>query len=216
MRGVRGAVGLALIWLGACAPTAQDRVRDYNEDGLNLFRHGAYDKAAESFEAAIALEPGDPALLYNAGRCYDHTGDAAKAERYYTACLQKAPNHAGCRNALAALMLRQARRDEATRLIEGWLVSQPKLAAAHAAHGCLLRQLGDLPAAKSRLEEALRLDPHDTRARVELGLVWEAMGRPEFALVCYERALDEDPQQDEVIGRLNRLQAQGVKPPLPD
>src|SRR5437764_11832527 len=98
MRGVRAAVGLALIWLGACAPTNQDRVRDYNEDGLHLFRHGEYAKAAESFEAAIALEPGDPALLYNAGRCYDHAGDPARAERYYTACLQKAPNHAGCRN----------------------------------------------------------------------------------------------------------------------
>src|SRR5437588_5963060 len=120
MRPVWAVVGLALIGVGACAPTSQDRVREYNEDGLHLFRQGAYDKAAESFEAAIALAPGDPALLYNAGRCHDHAGDAAKAERYYTACLQKAPNHAGCRNGLAALMLRQARRDEATRLIEGW------------------------------------------------------------------------------------------------
>src|SRR5262249_54212987 len=83
------------------------------------------------------------------------------------------------------------------------------------AHGCLLHQLGDLPAAKLRLEQARELDPHDIRALVELGLVWEAMGQPDRALDCYQRALDEDPHQDDVIGRVNRLQAQGVKRPLP-
>src|SRR5207302_5784516 len=66
MRWVRGAVGLALIWLGACAPTAQDRVRDYNEDGLHLYRHGAYEKEAQSIEAALAMEPGVVGLVYNA------------------------------------------------------------------------------------------------------------------------------------------------------
>src|SRR5262249_10865067 len=151
-----------------CAPTAQERVRDYNEDGLHLYRQGAYDKAAQSFEAAIALEPSDAALLYNAGRCHDRAGGGARAQQFYTPCLQKAPNNAGARSGLAALMLRQGRRDEATHMIEGWLASQPKLAAAHAADGILLHQLGDLPSAKLRLEEALRLDPHDMRALVEL------------------------------------------------
>jgi len=216
MRPVWAAVGLALIGVGACAPTSQDRVREYNEDGLQLFRQGAYDKAAETFEAAIALEPGDPALLFNAARCYDRAGNAAKAEQYYNTCLQKAPNHAGSRNGLAALLLRQGRRDEATHMIEGWLASQPTLGAAHTAHGILLHQFGDLPAAKLRLEEARRLDPHDARALVELGLVWEGLGSPERALDCYERALDEDPHLDEVADRLHRLQAQGVKRPLPD
>jgi tetratricopeptide (TPR) repeat protein len=216
MRWVWGAVGLALIWLGGCAPTAQDRVRDYNEDGLNLYRHGVYDKAAESFEAALALEPGDAGLLYNAAQCYDRTGNPARAEQYYNACLQRAPNHAGGRNALATLMVRQGRRDEAVTMIEGWLAGQPKLAAAYAADGCLRHQLGDLPSAKLRLEQALELDPHDTRALVELGLVYEALQRPERSLVLYERALAEAPGQEEVAGRLQRLQAQGVKRPRPE
>lgn len=216
MRWVWGAAGLALIWLGACAPTAQDRVRDYNDDGMHLYRQGAYAKAAESFEAALALEPGDASLLYNAGQCHERAGNAAKAEQYYNACLQKAPNHPACRNGLAALMVRQGRRDEAVRMVEGWLASQPRLAAAYAADGCLRHQFGDLPAAKLRLEQALELDPHDTRALVELGLVYEALQRPDRALVLYERALDEDPRQDEVADRLRRLQAQGVKRPRPE
>jgi Tfp pilus assembly protein PilF len=216
MRWLRRAAALALIWLGGCAPTSQDRVRDYNEDGLHLYRQGAYDQAAQTFEAALALEPGDAALLYNAGQCYDRAGDAARAESYYKACLQKAPNHAACRNALAGLMVRHGRRDDAVNMVEGWLASQPKLAAAYAADGCLRHQLGDLPAAKLRLEQALELDPHDRRALIELGLVYEALQRPERSLVLYERALDEDPHQDEVAARLRRLQEQGVKRPRPD
>jgi tetratricopeptide (TPR) repeat protein len=216
MRWLCGAVVLPLIWLAGCAPTAQERLRDYNDDGLSLFRHGSYDQAAQSFEAALALQPGDAQLLYNAGQCYDRTGNAAKAEQYYNACLQKSPNHAGCHTGLAALMLRQGRRDEAVGLIEGWLTSQPRLAAAYAADGCLLHELGDLPSAKLRLEQALELDPHDTRALVELGLVYEALQRPERSLVLYERALAEDPQQDDIAARLHRLEAQGVKRPLPE
>jgi tetratricopeptide (TPR) repeat protein len=216
MRWGWGAAGLALIWLGGCAPTAQDRVRDYNEDGLQLYRHGDYGRAAESFEAAITLQPGDATLLYNAGQCYDQASNSAKAESYYNACLQKSPNHAGCRNALAALMLRQGRRDEATQMVEAWLASQPKLAAAHAADGVLRHQLGDLPSAKLRLEEALRLDPHDSRALVELGLVYEALQRPDRSLVLYERARDEDPGQADISQLLRRLNALGVNRPLPE
>jgi tetratricopeptide (TPR) repeat protein len=194
----------------------QDRVRDYNDDGVHLFRNGQYDKAAESFEAALALQPGDVSLLYNAGQCYDRAGNAAKAEQYYETCLQRSPNHAGCHNGLAALMLRQGQRDQAVNLIEGWLVNQPKLAAAYAADGILLHQLGDLPVAKLRLEQALELDPHDKQALVELGLVYEALQRPDRSLVLYERALAEDPQQQDITARVQRLQSQGVKRPLPE
>jgi tetratricopeptide (TPR) repeat protein len=216
MRWLWGAIGLALMGVVGCETTSADRVREYNEDGLQLFRQGTYDKAAESFEAAIALQPSDPALLFNVARCYDRTGNASKAEQEYNLCLHNAPNHAGCRNALTALLLRQGRREEATHMVEGWLASQPELAAAHTAHGVLLHQLGDLPAAKLRLEEARRLDPHDTRALVELGSVWEALGAPDRALDCYQRALDDDPHLDEVADHIHRLQAQGIKRPLPD
>ena len=208
MRWLGAAIGLALLGVGGCASTSEDRVREYNEDGLQLYRQGAYDKAAESFEAAIALEPSDPTLLFNAARCYDKSGNATKAEQYYNTCLQKAPNDAGCRNGLASLMLRQGRRDDAMHMVEGWLAGQPQLAAAHTAHGILLHQFGDLPAAKLRLEEARRLDSHDTRALVELGQVWEALGAGS-RLDCYERALDDNPHLDDVAARCINFSARG-------
>ena len=39
---------------------------------------------------------------------------------------------------------------------------------------------------------------------------------PERALVLYERALDRDPRQAELVGRVNALRAKRVGKPQPD
>jgi Tfp pilus assembly protein PilF len=216
MRRLWWLAGLFLLGPAGCAPTAQDRLRDYNADGLHLYRQGAYAQAAESFEAALALAPDDPSLLYNTAQSHDRAGDAARAERHYTACLQRDANHGAARHGLAALMVRTGRQDEAARMVEDWLSREPERADAYAVDGWLWHQAGDLPRAQARLHQALERDPHNARALVELGLVYEALRRPERALVLYERALARDPNQPDVAERLRRLQSQGVKRPRPD
>src|SRR5262249_30898092 len=181
-----------------------------------LFQRGDYANARESFQAALALQPEDPALLYNVGRCYARQGDFTKAERCYRACLERSPDHAECRHALSALLVRDGRGAEATRMVKAWLASSPKLAAAHAEDGWLWFQAGDLPRAQACLQEALEIDPHDHTARLELARVYEAMQRRDRAIVLYERLLDHDPHQPEVVRRLNQLRAQGAGRPRPD
>lgn len=210
-----GPIILTLIFTG-CTASIPERVRDYNEDGVHLFQTGDYGNARESFQAALALRPEDADLLYNVGRCYDRQGDPAKAERFYTACLQHSVNHADCRHALAALLVREGRGAEATQMVQDWLAREPKRAAAHAEDGWLWFQSGDLPRAQQRLQEALEMDPHDRRALLELARVFEAMQRPERAVVLYERLLQQDPRQTEVARRVSQLQAQGAGRPRPD
>ncbi len=216
MRRVGWLVGLTFLLPAGCAPAGQERVREYNADGLHLFAHGNYAHAAETFEAALALQPGDPDLLYNAARSHDRAGRAARAEELYNACLRHDANHAASRHGLAALMVRQGRRDEAVRATEEWLARAPRLSGPYALDGWLWHDAGDLPRAQARLQQALDLDPRDGHALVELALVYEALQRPERALVLYERALEQTPNQPEVAQRLQRLQAQGVKRPRPD
>lgn len=206
----------AALCLGGCADTTQERVRAYNEDGVHLFQHGRYRDARESFEAAAALKPKDPGLLYNLGESCDRTGASARAERYYNDCLDQAPNHAPCRHALAALLVREGRQPEANRMVADWLAHEPKLAAAYAEDGWLLQQAGELPRAQGRLQQALALDPHDRRALTELALVYEAMNRPERALVLYERILERDPHQPDVTRRVNFLLTRNAGRPHPE
>src|SRR5262249_13001417 len=160
--------------------------------------------------------PEDSGLLYNVGQCYDHLGDAAKAEQFYVACLQRAPDHAPCHHALSVLLVRCKRWPDAVRSVEDWLTRSPNLAAAHAEDGWLYHQAGDLPRAQARLQEAALLDPRDWRALVELGAVYEDLQRPDRAAVLYEEALQENPNQPDVRRRLDALRTQGVGPPRPD
>ena len=170
-----------VLGLAGCISENQQKVRFYNEDGLHLFHQGEYAAARDNFLAAIALIPEDPPLYYNAGECYDRLGDSVRAERYYNECLSRDFNHAECRHALASLLVREGRRDEAVRMVQAWLALEPKRAAAYAEDGWLWYQAGDLPRAQARLEQALELDRHDTRTLIELARVYEAMKRPDRA-----------------------------------
>lgn len=202
--------------LEGCATDVQERVKDYNEDGVYLFQRGDYRSARESFQAALALDRQNVALMYNIGQCYDRTGDLPHAGQYYCQCLQICPNHPDYRQALAGVLVREGRAPEATRMIEDWLAREPKMASAYAVDGWLLHQTGDLPRAQARLQQALELDPHEPRALVELGSVYEAMQRPERAIALYEKALDQNPRQPDVSHRVHQLTSQQVGRPHPD
>jgi Tfp pilus assembly protein PilF len=203
---------LALV-LAGCATDRDQRLRDYSSDGLQLFQQSQFHAARESFEAALALKPDDPDLLYNIGQCYEHQGANDKAEKYYIDCLARAPDHVPCRFALASVQVRTGRLADATRMAQTWLASRPKQADPYALDGYLWHQAGDLPKAQGRLQQALELEPQNTRALIELGLVYEAMNRSDRAVVLYERALDRDPNQPDVAHRLNVLMAKGAGRP---
>jgi tetratricopeptide (TPR) repeat protein len=209
------ALAAALI-LAGCATDRDQRLRDYSSDGLQLFQQGRFQDARESFQAALALKPDDADLLYNIGQCYDHQGANDQAEKCYVDCLARASDNVPCRFALASLQARTGRLADAKRMAEAWLASYPKQADPYALDGYLWHQSGDLPKAHGRLHQALELDPQNIHALIELGLVYEAMNRPDRAVVLYERVLDRDPNQPDVTRRLNALMARGVGRPRPE
>jgi Flp pilus assembly protein TadD len=204
------------IILAGCLPTSQELVKQYNDDGVLLYERGEYSHARDSFEAAQRLAPEDPAILYNLAQCHDRLGDTAKAEPLYKECLRRSANHAACRHALAVLWVRTGRQAEAEKMIEDWLVREPKLSSPYAEDGYLWHLRGDLPRAQSRLQQALEMDPHDQRALTELALVYEEMQRPDRALVLYERILDVNPRQPEIARHMDELRAQGARAPKPE
>jgi Tfp pilus assembly protein PilF len=203
-----------LVALAGCVSEDAERVRDYTADGLHLYRQGDYLDARESFQAALALRPDDPVLIYNIAQCYDHQGADAQAERYYLACLQRSPDHAPCRHALAALLVHEGRGPEAVHMAEDWLTREPKKADPYALDGWLWHQKGDLPRAQGRLQQALELDTHNVQALTELARLYEEMHREDRAVVLYERILEIEPGNVEITARINRLH--GTSRPQPE
>jgi tetratricopeptide (TPR) repeat protein len=208
--------GLALC-LGGCVTTSQEeRVRDYNQDGVFLFQRGDYVGARDCFNAALVRQPNDPNLVYNVGECYDRLGDNARAECLYRECLTRDSKHAACRHALIDLLTRTGRQTEAVTLIDTWLREQPVTADAYTEQGWYLHHTGDLPRAQASLHRALEIDPHNRRALTELALVYEALNRPDRSLVLYERILERDPNQLDISNRVQFLLAKGAGRPHPD
>jgi Tfp pilus assembly protein PilF len=209
-------IGTTLLLLSGCGSTAQERAQVLNEGGVRLFQSGNYPAAQEQFRAALQLTPGDGGLLYNIGQCYERQGDWTRAEQTYQECLRQSPNHPACRHALTVHLVQEGRQSEAIRLVEDWLAREPRLAAPYAEDGWLWRQAGDLPRAQARLHQGLELDPHNVLALTEMAEVYEALGRPERAVVLYERVLTVDPNQGEAKNRLQVLLAKGAGRPRPD
>jgi Tfp pilus assembly protein PilF len=212
----RLAVLLLALGLAGCADTDQERVRLLNEDGLHQFQSGQYVGAQQNFEAALKLKGDDPSLVFNLAQCHDRQGNDRKAEELYRSCLASAPNHAPCHHALTVFLLRTGRRTEADQMVEDWLAREPKLADAYIEDAWRLRQGGDLLSAQGRLQQALDLDPKNPRALVEMGVLYELMERQDRALDLYERALQYNPRQPDVVERVNLLRSRGVAKPLPD
>jgi tetratricopeptide (TPR) repeat protein len=204
------------LMLAGCMQPAQERLRDYSEEGMILYGQGDFRHAGECFQAALALKPNDVVLLYNVGHSYDRIDRVDLAEKYYVACLTQDPNFADCRHAYLALLIRTGRKDQAIQSVQAWLASAPQLAAAYAEEGWLMLQEGDLPRAQARLQQALDLNPKDVNSLINLGQVYESLQRPDRALALYERALALSPNQLEVSRRIQILRTKGTVPPKQD
>ena len=210
-------LGWTCLLLAGCATTASsERAQIFNDDGVYLFAQGQYHPALECFELALTLQPGDAGLLFNAGQCHDRLGKRDVAEKYYLESLQRSAKHVEARQAYVALLYRTGRAEQANGLIDEWLHQQPDLADVYVLDAWRLRQQNALPQAQGRLQQALALDPHHSRALTELAIIYEQTGMPERAYVLYERILARDPRQLEVAQHLEDLRAKGVKRPLPE
>jgi Flp pilus assembly protein TadD len=216
MRATLWFLGLAAALAGCASSENQVRVRECTEDGVHLFRKGAYREAKESFAAALSLKPGDPDILYNLGRCYDQQNETKQAEAQYLECLKHSPNHAECWHSLTAMRLRNGQKAEARRQVEEWLRHEPKQAGPYAEDGWLRLQDGDLIAARGRFYQALALDPKNNWALTELAEIYELQDRKDRALVLLERSLELNPDQPEVSKHILALRTQGAGRPRPD
>jgi len=212
-----GYLAVVLLAAGACAPLEQDRVQNYTEDGINLYERGSLTAARDCFQAALALKPEDPDLVYNLGRCHQRMGQLEQAELLYRQCLQRNPDHLEARHAWVVLMVSSPtdRKKEAMQMVLAWRKSRPRTAGPYIEEGWLLARDGDLDSAQERYQQALGLEPRQPRALAEMGALYEKKGRRGRALVLYQRSLAANPDQPELVRLVSQMRGR-VSLPHPD
>lgn len=198
----------------ACAAGCGGLGRNDNAEGVRLYQQGNYLGAVNSFQQALARQPGNPDTFYNLGATYHQQAklfgreaDQKTAEQYYHLCLARNPGHEACQRALAVLLVEEKRGDEAAAQLHAWARSQPTNPAPHIELARLAQEQGNRAEAENQLIDALAIAPDNPRALVALGSLREASGDQAQALANYSRSLALDPQQPTVAAKVASLQA---------
>jgi tetratricopeptide (TPR) repeat protein len=209
-------LGLLLTLTGCGEIAAQGR----NAEGVRLFQQAQYQEAMRQFHGATYDDPNDADAYYNLAATYHRIGrlerrksDLDQAECYYNQCLDRNPNHTDCHRGLAVLLAEQGRKDDAFRLIEGWVQRQPASADAKIELARLNDEFGNRKAAEEQLIEAIAVEPANPRALTALGKIREDAGDKAQALANYQRSLGQDNRQPQVASRVTALQG-GPTPPV--
>jgi tetratricopeptide (TPR) repeat protein len=214
--------GILLTLSGCGGFAAQGR----NSEGVRLFQQNRFEDALREFQEATYADSNNADGYYNIAATYHRIGrlehrqaDLDQAESYYNLCLDRDGNHVDCYRGLAVLLAEQGRRDEAFRLLEGWVQRQPASPDAKIELARLNDEFGNRQAAKEELIEALAVQPDNPRALTAMGKIREDSGEMAQATANYQRSLAQDNRQSQVATRLAALQTAGaatVGPPTGD
>lgn len=204
-----------------CTGCTQMMASGQNANGVRLHQQGYYQGAVERFQQAILTNPNHGDGYYNLAATYHQLGKQQNNESYlqqaetlYNQCLDRDPNHRDCYRGLAVLLVEQNRSEDAIRLVEGWSQKAPMLADPKIELARLQEEFGDKEAALKHLQDALAVEPSNTRALTALGHVQEELGNQGQALANYQRALQLDRWNSEVQTRAVALQTALSTSPL--
>lgn len=165
--------------------------------GMALLFEDKFEQALEHLNAALALVPDNPWVLYARGELFRAVGSDAEAEADLHAVLQRNPNHGP---ALAALAMLAYRRDqkgaEAIRLLQEAIPRFRPLERSQQVAACVF--LGRLYANDGKNDEAVKefraarqLDVASTYALVNLGAFLADHGRPQEAEAEWDATVGE-------------------------
>ncbi len=195
--------------------------RGLNAQGVRQFEQAQYEQAIQQFQQAIYNDPANADGHYNLAAAYHRLGTLNKsdsymhqAEQHYHMCLDRDGDHRECYRGLAVLLVEQDRKDDAFRLLEGWVTRGTNLAEPKVELARLYQEHENIDEAKRQLIEALRTDPNHARALAALGKLREDAGDTAQALADYKRSLWKDRYQPEVAARVAALQSAFSPGPL--
>ena len=135
----------------------------------------------------VALEPRSPSGWYLLGAALlrqEHYSEAQKALQQSLSLKLDVDTE----YLLGVSFEKAGNRFAATDIFKKIVQSRPDHAAAHAALGTGLRELGNYVEARRELERAVELDATDLRANYQLGLVYAKLGDKNAAQKMFDRA----------------------------
>lgn len=167
-----------------------------------LIEIGRYAEARRLVERILHETPGDPHAHFYAARIAHALEDAATARTHIEQALAVDPSHFGARIVLYELMCDAKEHAEAEAVIQALIREAPEEAELFALYARLMLKTLHVEKAGRLADEALRLDPTNTLARVESVLVSIVRGERARTEDQLAELLKDDPEGRAAAGTL--------------
>jgi len=182
----------------ATPPTAAMHLRR----GLALRLLGKPTEAVASLQQALALQAGNPDILFQLGQALDEQGNADAAIASLQQAVALRPGHVEAWNKLAQLQQQRGQGDAAVASYRQALAAQPQSFPLLSNLGSLLLIQGQLTEATPVFRQALALQPQSAAILNNLGTCLLALSRSDEAIACFRQLLTQTPESHQALSNL--------------
>src|SRR5215471_6692294 len=166
----------------------------FSNRGATYARKGEYDRAIESYDEAIRLNPKHADAFSNRGVAYARKGDYDRAVENYDEAIRLNPKHAAALYGRGNAYRRKGDYDRAIENYDEALRLNPKHANAFSNRGVAYARKGEYDRAIENYDEALRLNPKHANALYNRGNAYRHKGDYDRAIENYDAAIELNPK----------------------
>jgi len=171
----------------------------------SCLRSAQYQCVLDVYKEILTLNAESAEADMLAGEALDEMRDRTAAIKQFRAAIKADPKMPEAHFGLAYLLWTQLQFDEAAREFQAELEINPGHVQSLTYLGDSEMNLGHADAAMPPLEKAVSIDPKDSLAHLDLGLLYSDAGRNEEALRELKIAAELDPNDQNVHFRLGRF-----------
>ncbi|MDB5038689.1 MAG: hypothetical protein JWQ35_2217 [Bacteriovoracaceae bacterium] len=168
--------------------------KSFFELGVEYLTGREYVKAYRQLERARDLKRNDPLILTNLGYAYMESNLLDKSEKVLQECLQVDPLYHDALLNLGVIEMRRGEWQRGIKIFDQVVKKHAFSFLAFRNRGLCLAHLKDYQSAAASFEKALAVFPQFTEAKIDLGVVCFAAGRPDLAKPVLEEALRAEPK----------------------
>lgn len=166
-------------------------------------RNEHFELARDGYLRLLESRPEDIEIGFNLAASYERLGQFDDAEREFQWIIKKAPDHGLALNYLGYMYADQGiKLDQALQMIEKAVSLDPQNGAFLDSYAWVLFRLGRHDEALIQMKEALKYDESDAVLYDHQGDIYSALTSHELARESWIKALEIDPDNEEIKAKL--------------
>ena len=187
-----------------------DSLTLWNLIGASAAKLGQLDKAEDSFQKAILLNPDFAETYNNMGNVLRDQGKLNEALARFEKAILIKPDFAEAYNNMSVALKDLGKLEEAKEALTKALSIKPIYAEAQNNMGATLQDLGKLEEAVEAYNKALSIKPDFAKAQKNMGNALKDQGKLEEAIEAYNKALAIKPDYTQAEVNLNAAKNRAV------